>query len=89
MAIIKSAKKEIKSSAKRGVFNLRRVRAMKASIKDFRLSVKNGNEAEAKEKFIVAQKAIDNASKRGVIKKNNGSRKKSRLMISAKKAFAK
>lgn len=72
MAIIKSAKKAIRSSARKRTFNLRRQRAMREAMKAF---VKAPN---AKLLPGVYQ-AIDKAMKRGVIKKNNAARKKARL----------
>ena len=80
MAITSSAKKEIKSSAKKRVFNLRRSRDMKKNIKAVEDSIKGNDVKAAKEKYKVAQKSIDKALKRGIIKKNNASRKKANLI---------
>ncbi len=79
MPVIKSAKKALRSSQKKAVFNLRRKRAMKDSIKTIDKLVVDKKKDEAQEKLAVAYKAIDKATKRGVIKKNTASRKKSRL----------
>jgi len=80
MAITKSAKKRIKSSERKRVFNLRRLRTMKNEIKNF-LALVTKKDVEGAEKAIPSlYKAIDKAVKRGVIKKNNGARKKSRLV---------
>jgi small subunit ribosomal protein S20 len=52
---------------------------MKESVKDVRDLASSGKTKEAEEKLPTAYKAIDKAAKRGVIKKNNADRKKSRL----------
>ncbi len=79
MAITKSAKKRIKSSENKRVFNMRRSRAMKDVVKKFRKAVAAGDEKTAKEMEPTLHKAIDKAAKRGVIKENTAARKKSRL----------
>ncbi len=78
MAITKSAKKRIKSSATKRVFNLRRTRVMKDKVKDFLKNVV-ADKSEAEKSLPELYKAIDKAAKRGVIKKNTAARKKSRL----------
>jgi small subunit ribosomal protein S20 len=88
MPIIQSAKKALRSSARKYAVNLRRTRAMKESVKEVReLSAKAGKEALAS--LSKAYKAIDKAAKRGVIKKNTASRMKSRLSAAVKKASQK
>ena len=87
MAITKSAKKEIRSSSNKRVFNLRRLRKVRSSIKDFNEAVKDRDPNATKEKMSVLQKAIDKAVKRGVIKQKTAARKKSRLVTLAKKSF--
>ena len=79
MAIKTSAKKAIRQSERKRVMNLRRQKAMKESVKAVRSSVSVANKAEAEAKLKDAFKALDKAAKRGVIKKNTASRKKSRL----------
>jgi ribosomal protein S20 len=72
MAIIKSAKKAIRSSARKRVFNLRRQKEMKLAMKAFL--------AKPSDKLLpAAYQAIDKAAKRGIIKKANAARKKARL----------
>lgn len=78
MPITRSAKKAVKSSRRKRVFNLRKLSAMKSGVAEARkaASAKAGDVA----KFLSeAYKAIDKAMKRGVIKKNTAARKKSRL----------
>lgn len=79
MPIIKSAKKALRSSERKRIFNLRRKRAMKDTVKTINKLLSAGNKKEANEKLPEAYKAIDKATKRGVIKKNTAARKKSVL----------
>jgi len=79
MAITKSAKKRIRSSEKKRIFNLRRLRTMKGEIKDFLRLIVAKKIEEAEKLLPTVYKVIDKAAKRGVIKKNTASRKKSRL----------
>jgi len=79
MPIIKSAKKALRGSQKKRVFNLRCKRAMKGSVKMVENLVNDKNKKEAQEKLSLAYKAIDKAMKRGVLEKNTASRRKARL----------
>jgi small subunit ribosomal protein S20 len=88
MAITSSAKKAIRSSAKKHVFNLRRKDAMKDTTKTLTKKL-TAKEVEAAEKLLpAAYAAIDKAKKRGIIKANTAARKKSRLALAIKKAKA-
>ncbi len=88
MPIIQSAKKALRQSAKKHVFNLRRSRAMKAAVKDVRETVST-DAKEAKAKLSTAYQALDKAVKRGLIKKNAAARTKSRLSKFLKKTTSK
>ena len=79
MPITKSAKKALRGSAKKQVFNVRRKRELVSTVKDIKKLVAEKKVAEAEKSLSGAYKAIDKAAKRGVIKKNTASRKKSRL----------
>ncbi len=79
MAIIKSAKKAIRSDAKKAVFNLRRKRAIKLVEKDITKSLADGKVEEAKKALGNYYKKLDKAAKMGTLKKNTASRKKSRM----------
>lgn len=81
MPIIKSAKKALRGSETKKVYNDRRAKAMKLAIK----GVKKLSGAEAKTELAKAYQAIDKAAKRGIIKPNTAARKKSRLAKSIKK----
>jgi small subunit ribosomal protein S20 len=89
MAITSSAKKAIRSSDKKRVFNLRRKDAMKDLSKSLTKAVLAKDVAAAEKLLPAAYKAIDKAKKRGVIKANTAARKKSRLALSVAKAKAK
>lgn len=86
MPIIQSAKKALRSSARKRVFNVRRIRAAKDVVKEVRELVAAGKVTEAQSKLPSAYKAIDKAAKRGVVKKNTAARKKSRLAALIRKA---
>ena len=78
MPITKSAKKAIRVSARKKAMNDRRKRSMKDIIKKIEKLSKT-DKAEATKMLSSAYQVIDKATKRGVIKKNNAARKKSRL----------
>lgn len=80
MPITSSAKKALRSSKRKKVFNLRRKNEMQNVIKEYKKLVASKKTEEAKKLIPKLQKAIDKAEKRGIIKKNNASRKKSRLL---------
>ena len=84
MAITKSAKKAIKSSSKKAVFNLRRKRTLKSLTKNIDKDVREGNASKVKEQLPQIQKSIDKAAKSGVIKKNTASRRISRIVAKIK-----
>ncbi|MFC1700802.1 30S ribosomal protein S20 [Patescibacteria group bacterium] len=79
MPITKSAKKALRQNSKRRVFNLKRLNKMKELIKQFKNLIANNDEKKAQDMLPQIYKAIDKATKRGVIKNNTASRKKSRL----------
>jgi small subunit ribosomal protein S20 len=80
MPITDSAKKALRGSKKKRVFNMRRKDALNSVSKEYKKLVAGGKKEEASKLLPKLQQAIDKASKRGVIKKNTASRKKSRLM---------
>lgn len=84
MAITSSAKKAQKSSLAKHVFNVRRTRVMKSSVKDITAAIAGKQKAEAEKLLPSVYQALDKAAKRGVIKPNTASRKKSRLMAAIK-----
>lgn len=89
MAITSSAKKAIRSSAKKRVFNLRRQKALADTTKAFLKAIAAKDAAGAEKLLPAAYQAIDKAMKRGVIKKNTAANKKSRLALALKRAQTK
>lgn len=85
MPIIKSAKKTLRSSLRKHVYNLRRQSAMKDVLKKVSKTVVTGKKGDAEALVKDAYQAIDKAAKRGIIKANTAARKKSRLMASIKR----
>jgi len=79
MPITKSAKKALRGSLVKKAMNDRNKKNIKESIKKIEKLVKEKKNTEAKKLLPVAYSVIDKAAKRGVIKKNNASRKKARL----------
>ena len=85
MAITSSAKKAIRNSARKRVFNVRRLNEMRGITKDIKKLIKSKKKDEATALLSKAYKAIDKTAKRGVIKKNTAARKKSRLVAAINK----
>ena len=79
MAITKNAKKAHRASLRKHVFNVRRKRVLTTTTKDVKKLITAGQKDEANKSLAAAYQAIDKAAKRGLIKKNTASRKKSRL----------
>jgi small subunit ribosomal protein S20 len=79
MPITTSAKKALRGSLVKKARNDRNKKIVKESIKGIEKLVKENKKAEAKKLLPQAYSAIDKACKKGVFKKNNASRKKSRL----------
>jgi small subunit ribosomal protein S20 len=85
MPITSSAKKELRGSKRKRVFNIKRKNDLKSTVKQVKTLVKTKSKKEAETSLSAAFKAIDKAMKRGVIKKNTANRKKSRLAKSIAK----
>ncbi len=79
MPITKTAKKRLKQNEKRRILNLGYKRRMKKIVKEIRELALKGKKKEGKKLLPNAHKIIDKAAKRGIIKDNTASRKKSRL----------
>jgi small subunit ribosomal protein S20 len=88
MAITSSAKKAIRVSGRKRVFNLRRKDTLHDTSKELLKAIHSKKLDEAKKLLPSAYKAIDKAKKRGVIKANTAARKKSRLALAIAKAKA-
>jgi len=75
----KSAEKELRKTVKRNAANKKVASKLKDLVKTSIKQIK-ANDKKVKEDYTKTIKAIDKAAKKGIIKKNNASRKKSRLM---------
>ncbi len=85
MAITKNAKKAIRTSERKRIFNIRRKVVLHDTVKSFRTEVTKGTQKDAEALLPSVYKAIDKAVKRGIIKKNTGARKKARLVVALRK----
>lgn len=86
MAITSSAKKAIRSAARKRIFNLRRKVTLTSTTKSLTKALAAKDLAAAEKLLPAAYQAIDKAMKRGVIKSNTAARKKSRLALALRKA---
>ncbi len=80
MAITSSAKKVIRASERKRVFNVRAQKKIDVVIKDIRKFVTAKKKADAIKLIPTAYKAIDKAIKTNYLNKNAGARIKSRLV---------
>ena len=85
MANIKSAKKRIRTSAKKAEANKAVKSSVKTAIKKVRSAVDAGDKAAAQEQLKKAASTIDRAASKGVIHKNNAANKVSKLSSSVSK----
>jgi small subunit ribosomal protein S20 len=79
MAITNSAKKALRQSLRHKSRNIEKKDKMKKLLKEFKSLVSEKKTDEAKKLLPNVFKAMDKAAKRGLIKKNTISRKKSRI----------
>jgi small subunit ribosomal protein S20 len=89
MPIIKSAKKALRVSKRKAVFNTRRENSMNAALKSIKKLVASNKIKEAEKMLPEVYKKIDKAVKIKFIKKNAGARYKSRITLFLNKAKAK
>ncbi len=85
MPIIKSAKKALRSSLKKRVYNIRRQKKVDDALKTIKKLVAEKKIKEAKELLPTAYKALDKATKAGTLKKGTSSRQKSRIVALIKR----
>ena len=86
MPNIKSVKKDVIKSRKNHLRNISAKSAMKTYIKKARTAIDtHATEASTAEAVRIACKTIDKTAERGIIHKNQASRRKSRLMKRAHK----
>jgi small subunit ribosomal protein S20 len=79
MPITTSAKKALRGSMVKKAMNDRNKKNIKETIKKFEKLIKDKKNDEAVKLLPTLYSVIDKAAKRGVIKKNTASRKKSRI----------
>jgi len=79
MPITSSAKKALRASKHKAVFNLKRKDAISDTLKKIKKLIVDKKVKEAQALMSTAFKAIDKACKTNLIHKNTASRKKSRL----------
>ena len=80
MAKTTSAKKALRVSSRRKVFNARRKKTMKDSVRETGKLVAAKDLKGAAASLPALYKAIDKAAKHGTIKKNTAARMKSRIV---------
>ena len=85
MANIKSAKKRILTSQKKAAANKAVKTSVKTAIKKVHAAVESGDKAAAQAAVKAAEATIDKAASKGVLHKNNASRKVSKLASSVAK----
>ncbi len=79
MPITKSAKKALRVSDRKRVFNLRRKKNVENALRELKKLVKEKKTSDAQVALSKVYKALDKAAKGNTISKNTASRKKSRL----------
>lgn len=89
MPIIKSAKKALRGSERKRVYNLRRKKGVEDATKSIKKLIKEGKIKEANALLPKAYSAIDKAAKGNTLSDGAAARKKSRLNALLKKAATK
>ena len=85
MPITSSAKKALRASKRKRVFNVRQKRAVDAALAAFRKSVAAQDKAAAAKLLPALHQALDKAAKTGYVKANAAARLKSRAAASLAK----
>ncbi|HEY4508801.1 MAG TPA: 30S ribosomal protein S20 [Candidatus Paceibacterota bacterium] len=86
MPITTSAKKALRGSGKKRGFNIRKKDLLGKAVKQIKKLVSEKKVKEAMAFMPQVQKIIDKSVKTGLLKKNTGARKKSRISAMIKKA---
>ncbi len=79
MAITKSAKKAIRQNKTKRIHNLLYINKIKKILKETKTFIAEKKIKEAQEMLPKVFEILDKAAKVGIIKKNNASRRKSRM----------
>jgi small subunit ribosomal protein S20 len=77
----KCAVKSLRADKKRRLINIRLKNELKKALKNIQSLLAAKNAAEAKEAFKKVSSELDKAVSKGLLKKNQANRKKSRLAI--------
>jgi small subunit ribosomal protein S20 len=80
LANTQSAIKRIRQNEKRRLRNRYFVGRARTYVRKARQAIENGEVADARQSTLEAISALDKAAEKGIIHKNNASRRKSRLM---------
>lgn len=80
MANSKSAIKRLRSAERRRLRNRAHRGRARTAVKRARLLINEGQVEQAREAVRAAVVALDKAAQKGIIRKNNAARRKSRLM---------
>jgi small subunit ribosomal protein S20 len=86
MPITTSAKKALRASKRKRSFNVRKKDALSRTVKQVKKLVASGKTKDAQALMPQVQKIIDKSVKTGLLKKNTGARKKSRIVAMIQKA---
>lgn len=89
MPNLPSAEKRMRQDVIRKARNRWRLRTMRTALKDFHEKLLHGSYSDAETSFRVCSKVIDKNAQKGVIHRNQASRRKSRLsarLLAKKKA---
>lgn len=80
MAHHKSAKKRIRSDARKTEHNGAKMSTVRTAVKKFKLAAKAGEPADKVEKlFVQAQSELHKAATKGILHRNNAARRVARL----------
>lgn len=80
MPVTKTTKRRPRQVERRRTVNAKRILEIRKLIKEANTLLSNKNIEEVEKMLPRIYKALDKAAKRGVIKKNSASRRKSRIM---------
>ncbi len=88
MAVSLSAKKRIRQTKRRTEVNIRRLNALRSSIRKVEAAIAAGNKSEAEAALRAAEPQMMRGASKGAVNRNTMSRKLSRLSRQIKKLAA-
>ncbi len=86
MPITKSAKKALRNSGRKRVFNLKKKDLINKAVKNLKALILKKDVKGAAEQMKNVQRVLDKSVKTGLLKLNTASRKKSRLVAMIQKS---